>query len=97
MTRLDEGLERDTVFVTLQRETKRRGKWGKERQQPICPPELMLYVYETERFPESESRRYTTDSNKKANRKSNCNNSIITFKPQPHNDAFVSGPDDNFT
>lgn len=56
----------------------------------------MLSVYETARFPESESQRYTTESNKKADRKNNCDNSIITLKPQPHKHAFVSGTDDSF-
>lgn len=32
-------------------------------------PEWMVYVYKTEMFPESESPGYTTESNKKANRK----------------------------
>ena len=56
----------------------------------------MLYVYETARFPESESQCYTTQCNKKADRKSNCDNSILTLEPQAHKHAFGSGPDDSF-
>lgn len=96
ITRLDEGLEEGHCLCNTGKGDKEERKMGKGWQQQICPPELMLYVYETVRFPESESQRYTTQSNKKANRKNNCDNSILTFKPQPHKRAFVSGPDDSF-
>lgn len=96
MTKLDEGLEKRHCLCNMGKGDKEERKMGKGMTTTDLSFQSSCSMFMKQRCFQKVNLNVTQQSNKKANRENNCDNTIVTSEANTHRHASVSGPDDYF-